>query len=68
MDTSKVGIVVIFELGNGINVLRIAPFVACQFYFYDFFKLLLFSKQTYGSYKAKLVCGGLSGMVTCLLV
>ncbi len=56
------------QIGNGVNVLRIAPFVACQFYFYELFKLVLFQDHPQNSYTMKLVCGGLSGTVTCVLV
>lgn len=54
--------------GNGINVLRIAPFVACQFYFYELFKGLAASFNIKGVYATKLLCGGLSGIVTSIAV
>jgi len=55
--------------GNGINVIRIAPFVACQFYFYELYKKIFtpLIKQP-NSYVGKLICGGLSGMTTCIIV
>ena len=54
--------------GNGINVLRIAPFVAFQFYFYEFFKVWVSKLNLKSVYGTKLLCGGLSGMVTSILV
>ena len=53
--------------GNGANVVRVFPFTAFQFYFYELFKLLLFPKGEKNVYKMKLICGGLSGMVTSSL-
>eukprot|EP00826_Nyctotherus_ovalis_P003925 TRINITY_DN10815_c0_g1_i1.p1 TRINITY_DN10815_c0_g1~~TRINITY_DN10815_c0_g1_i1.p1 ORF type:complete len:102 (+),score=14.27 TRINITY_DN10815_c0_g1_i1:290-595(+) len=54
--------------GNGVNVLRIAPFVACQFYFYELFKGLAASLNIKSVYGTKLLCGGLSGVCTSVIV
>jgi solute carrier family 25 phosphate transporter 23/24/25/41 len=54
--------------GNGVNALRIAPFVACQFYFYELFKGLAASLNIKSVYGTKLLYGGLSGIVTSVAV
>ena len=56
-----------FFKGNGINVVRIAPFVAFQFYFYELFKRVFFPQEETNVYAIKFVCGGLSGIVTSTL-
>ena len=55
-----------FFKGNGINVVRIAPFTAFEFFFYDFYKHSLFGGQT-ASNLSKLLCGGLTGMTASFL-
>lgn len=54
-------------LGNGANVVRVFPFTAFQFYFYELFKRLLFPHGEKNIYKVKLYCGGLSGICTSTL-
>lgn len=55
-----------FLKGNGVNVVRIAPFSAFEFYFYEFYKTKLFdSKNTSNS--SKLICGGFTGMTASFL-
>jgi hypothetical protein len=54
-----------FFKGNGATVVKIAPFSAAEFYFYEFFKTNLYSgtpnnKLGFGQ---KLICGGFTGMV-----
>jgi len=46
---------------------RIAPFVAFQFYFYELFKRVFFPVEEANVYTKKFVCGGLAGMVTSTL-
>jgi len=53
-----------FFKGNGATVLKIAPFSAIEFYFYEVYKSNLFpgkdrSTLTFGE---KIVAGGLTGM------
>eukprot|EP00356_Strombidium_inclinatum_P016391 CAMPEP_0170491584 /NCGR_PEP_ID=MMETSP0208-20121228/11135_1 /TAXON_ID=197538 /ORGANISM="Strombidium inclinatum, Strain S3" /LENGTH=87 /DNA_ID=CAMNT_0010767181 /DNA_START=220 /DNA_END=483 /DNA_ORIENTATION=+ len=57
--------------GNAINCFIQAPFTALEFYFYDFFKYLLFpdsetSKDT--SFYQKMVCGGLTGITATVML
>lgn len=52
--------------GNGINVIRIAPFSAFEFFFYDLYKNVMFGGET-KSIPAKLFCGGLTGMTASTL-
>lgn len=52
--------------GNGVNVIRIAPFSAFEFFFYDLYKSHLFGGST-ASVSNKLVCGGLTGMTASFL-
>lgn len=54
-----------FFKGNGVNIVRIAPFSAFEFFFYDFYKNLLFSEGT--SNVQKMICGGLTGMTASTL-
>jgi solute carrier family 25 phosphate transporter 23/24/25/41 len=56
-----------FLKGNGANVVRVFPFTAFQFFFYEQFKLLLFPKGEKNSYTIKCCCGGLSGVITSTL-
>ena len=55
-----------FFKGNGVNVLRIAPFSAFEFFFYEVYKNLLFSGDN-SSNSSKLICGGLTGMTASTL-
>lgn len=52
--------------GNGVNVVRIAPFSAFEFFFYDLYKSHIFGGST-ASPLAKLTCGGLTGMTASFL-
>jgi len=56
-----------FLKGNGANVVRVFPFTAFQFYFYELFKKLLFPNGEKNNYKMKLLCGGLSAICTSTL-
>lgn len=56
-----------FFKGNGANVVRVFPFTAFQFYFYELFKRVLFPKGEKNVYKMKFICGGLSGVCTSTL-
>ena len=55
-----------FFKGNGVNIVRIAPFSAFEFFFYDFYKKQLFQGENSGNW-AKLCCGGLTGMTASTL-
>ena len=57
-----------FFKGNGVNVVRIAPFSAFEFFFYEFYKNTLFDNSggNVGNLQ-KLVCGGLTGMTASTL-
>ena len=55
-----------FFKGNGVNVLRIAPFSAFEFFFYEVYKNLLFTGDNSSS-SSKLICGGLTGMTASTL-
>ena len=55
-----------FFKGNGVNVARIAPFSAFEFFFYEFYKDNLFSGNS-TSNSSKLLCGGLTGMTASTL-
>ena len=52
--------------GNGVNVVRIAPFSAFEFFFYDLYKSHIFGGTTASPW-AKLLCGGLTGMTSSFL-
>lgn len=52
--------------GNGVNVVRIAPFSAFEMFFYDFYKHNIFGGDS-ASASTKLVCGGLTGMTASTL-
>jgi solute carrier family 25 (mitochondrial phosphate transporter), member 23/24/25/41 len=53
-----------FFKGNGVNIVKIAPFSAFEFFFYEFFKYRLFPNSAGNDAISKLICGGLSGMVS----
>lgn len=58
-----------FFKGNGATVVKIAPFSAAEFYFYEIFKSNLYKnvKGNQLSFGQKLICGGLTGMVAQVL-
>ena len=53
-----------FFKGNGATVLKIAPFSAAEFYFYEVFKTTLYPGKTRNelSFGQKIIAGGLTGM------
>ena len=55
-----------FFKGNGVNVARIAPFSAFEFFFYEFYKTNLFAGDSTTN-SSKLLCGGLTGMTASTL-
>lgn len=55
-----------FFKGNGVNILRVAPFSAFEFFFYDFYKSQLFDGDSSSNW-AKLCCGGMTGMTASTL-
>lgn len=57
-----------FFKGNGTNIVRIAPFSAFEFFFYEFYKHHLFYGASSTDFTSKLVCGGLTGMTASTLV
>ena len=56
-----------FFKGNGVNVVRVAPFSAFEFFFYEFYKQNIFGGQPTSPNLSKLVCGGLTGMTASTL-
>lgn len=56
-----------FFKGNGVNIVRIAPFSAFEFFFYEFYKHYLFPNSNDKDYTYKLICGGLTGMTASTL-
>lgn len=56
--------------GNGLTVIKIAPFSAFEFYFYEVFKSNLFPGKTKSqlNYLEKLVAGGLTGVAASTIV
>lgn len=52
--------------GNGVNVVRIAPFSAFEFFFYSLYKRKLFGGSDASPVK-KLICGGMTGMTASFL-
>ena len=58
-----------FFKGNGMTVLKITPFSAAEFYFYEVFKNNLYPGKTKNElgYKAKLICGSLTGITASFL-
>ena len=59
----KEGMIGFFK-GNGMTVLKIAPFSAIEFYCYEVYKSKLFpNKEKHEfTYMEKILCGGLTGM------
>lgn len=57
-----------FFKGNGVNIVKIAPFSAFEFFFYELFKHTLYPNRGGNDYTSKLVCGGLTGIVAQTLV
>ena len=55
-----------FFKGNGVNVVRIAPFSAFEFFFYEVYKANLFAGDNSTNF-SKLCCGGLTGMTASTL-
>ena len=58
-----------FFKGNGATVMKIAPFSAFEFYFYEIFKSALFpgvAKKDMG-YLNSILCGGITGVVASTL-
>jgi solute carrier family 25 (mitochondrial phosphate transporter), member 23/24/25/41 len=58
-----------FFKGNGITILKIAPFSAFEFYFYEVFKNNLFPQKEKKdfSYLDSIICGGMTGVVASTL-
>ena len=54
--------------GNGTNIVRIAPFSAFEFYFYELYKHTFFHDRPSTDFTSKLICGGLTGMTASTLV
>lgn len=52
--------------GNGVNMLRIAPFSAFEMFFYDYYKQNLFGGDS-ASKLSKLTCAGMTGTTASLL-
>ena len=52
-----------FFKGNGASVVKIAPFSALEFYFYDLFKNQLYPQKQKLSNSEKLIAGCLTGGV-----
>lgn len=57
-----------FFKGNGTNIIRVAPFSAFEFFFYEFYKNFFFAHRSSHDYMPKLICGGLTGMTASTLV
>ena len=55
-----------FFKGNGVNIVRIAPFSAFEFYFYEVYKNTFFGGDNTGNF-GKLCCGGMTGMTASTL-
>jgi len=54
--------------GNGTNIVRIAPFSAFEFFFYEFYKHTFYHGRSATDFSSKLICGGLTGMTASTLV
>jgi solute carrier family 25 (mitochondrial phosphate transporter), member 23/24/25/41 len=57
-----------FFKGNGVNLVKIIPFSALEFYFYEVYKSNLFPADHKLGYMDKLICGGLTGMTASFAV
>ena len=57
-----------FFRGNGVNIVKIAPFSALEFFFYDALKQTLFPNMAGNAALPKLFCGGLAGIAAQTLV
>lgn len=57
-----------FFKGNGVNIIRIAPFSAFEFFFYELYKHTFFYDRSATDFSSKLICGGLTGMTASTLV
>jgi len=57
-----------FFKGNGVNIVKIAPFSAFEFFFYELFKHTLFPNAAGNDPWSKLLCGGLTGCLSQTLV
>lgn len=55
------GIIGLYK-GNGINVFRASPCAAFEFLFYEIFKCSLIDETNSSDFKAKLLCGALTGV------
>ena len=53
-----------FFKGNGATVLKIAPFSAAEFYFYEVYKTFLYPGKTRNElgFGQKIIAGGLTGI------
>ncbi len=56
------------KIGNGTNVLRIAPNSAFEFFFYELYKNILYPNDFSNSIKKKFICGGIAGMTAASIV
>eukprot|EP00347_Sterkiella_histriomuscorum_P019318 403342110 len=56
-----------FFKGNGTNIIRVAPFSAFEFFFYEFYKHTLYRDRPTNDFSSKLICGGLTGMTASTL-
>lgn len=50
------------------NIVKIAPFSAFEFYFYELFKHTFYGDSPANDYSSKLICGGLTGIAAQTLV
>ena len=57
-----------FFKGNGTNIVRVAPFSAFEFFFYEFYKHQFFANASATDFSSKLICGGLTGITASTLV
>ena len=57
-----------FFKGNGVNIVRIAPFSAFEFYFYELYKHVFYPNRNATDFSSKLVCGAMTGMTASTLV
>jgi len=55
--------------GNFVNVLKVVPFAACEFFFYEQFKEIIYGENLpKSSFIPRLICGSLSGMVSSIII